>query len=125
MSTTQRAFTGNRPAQKDFYIKQGAYWSPSIAIQNNDGTPKDISGHAFKMQIRETYEGEVIAELSSSASSILVNESTATITPTLTSDQTAELSFTKAVYDIFDYPPSGNDWTVLEGQIELGKRVTQ
>jgi hypothetical protein len=123
--TTSTTFKGGRPGNYTFYAKQGAYWARTIRLQNNDGTPKDISGYDFKMQIREKHEGPVIKELSNDAGTITVDVATASITPTMTPEDTAAFSFSKVIYDIFAYPTSGNDFCFLEGEIVIGAGVTR
>ena len=85
------------PSKHTFTIWRGATFSESLVVYTDmAGTvPKNLSGCTAKMIIRTSPDGEELISVTAT-----VDASNSTINLTLTPEQTADLAWSGAVYDL-------------------------
>jgi hypothetical protein len=114
----------SKPQHHDFHIKQGEDWTISIKFKDNNRLPKTITGYSAKMQLRETYSGNQIIELSDT-SGIVIDGPNGVMTFTIPKTVTANFTFPKALYDLRITTSSGKDSYPIEGEFICTPRVTR
>ena len=110
---------------QNLYLEQGTSFSVSITLDDAYGEVYDLTDAAARSQIRKSYySANATATFSTS-----VNSTTGTITLSLTSAQTANISAGRYLYDtIVDFPGIGGANTVirvLEGTVDVVPRITR
>lgn len=111
--------------QSNFTIKQGAtFRKPFQWIA--DGVPVDMTGWTARMQIREEVDSEiVISELTTENGGITIDPLQGKIDLYLSPEQTSQLNFESAVYDIELVDQVGEVYRDIEGKIKLSLEVTR
>jgi hypothetical protein len=110
---------------KNLIIDQGTTYSLTITISDVLGNELDLTGHAFRAQLRKSY-GATSYTMFTTA--INENPTTGILTISLTDTQTSGLKPGRYVYDIEMISPeqSGSEVTrVLEGIITVTPEVTR
>jgi hypothetical protein len=100
-------------------IDQGATFTTTITITDDDGDVIDLTGYTGAAQIRKHY-----TSLTAVSFTVAVNESGGEVTLSLTSNQTANISSGRYVYDC-ELTRSGTVSRVLEGLITVTPQVTR
>lgn len=74
-------------------VWQGSTFGVTVSIQNANGTPKDISGHTARMQIRSDYESTTIVEslTTSNGEIVITNAANGTMQVELSAARTANI----------------------------------
>ena len=110
----------------DFVIEAGTDWSPTLWLEEEDGTPKDITDYTAKMHIREKIEGPLIKELKDGAG-ITITGAEGKIQLALTEAETSALQITNGVYDLelTSPAPTAKVTRLLEGDITVTPEVTR
>lgn len=109
----------------DITIEQGATFPFVVAVQDENGAPRPLTGYTAKMQVRPTVDSSTkILDLSTGGSGIVIDEPNGTITITVTATATALLNFTTAVYDL-EITSGATVERILEGNVTLSKEVTR
>lgn len=116
--------TTELPYEYDLTIKQGQDKPFSLTLTDANDNPISLIGYTAKMQIREDFDEPALLTLTSS-DGITINTSTAEIGVTITAAQTAALPNTKLRYDIYIQSSGGTVTYLLEGYINLKRRVTR
>lgn len=124
-----------KPGIYNFTIYQGSTFRlPLIWKTKSDGvsTPVDISLYKIRMQIRKKLKDTtVIMELTTDNGRVVKTVPTSgEFELRLTSEETSELEFNTAVYDVefyIEYEPPEPDYVVrlLTGEITLDKEITR
>jgi len=112
----------------DFSITQQVSDSITLEIIGDDGSPRDLSPFAFKLDCKKNYSDESpLFTLSSSDSSIVLDtNNNHMIHLVFSHDLTKDLVFDKGVYDLLAYKPDRSHVEVLmSGSISLRKTVTK
>jgi hypothetical protein len=104
-------------------IKQGATRTITYRILDNNGSPKDLSGYAAKLEIRANPGGDLISSLTS-GSGITINAAAGEVVPLWSATVTGAFAFEKAVYDCY-VSKAGDVTYIIEGEVELIPRVSQ
>ena len=88
-------------------------------------TPVDLTGYTAEMDIKDKVGGTVLFTLSTSTDArIVVDASAKTITMNVTAADTTLITWTRGVYDLEMYSPSGATTTIFSGNISVVKQVT-
>ena len=84
-----------------------------------------MAGCTAKLQIRETPDGPVILEISTSQGGIQIDDTNHVITFVFTDEQTNTFTFTTAVYALEVYGPTGDTDILLTGSITVVPDITR
>ena len=88
-------------------------------------TPVDLTGYNAEMDIKDRVGGTTLFTLSTGVDSrIIIDPSAKTITLSVSAADTEDITFTKGVYDLEMYSPSGSVTTIFSGKISVVKEVT-
>ena len=108
----------------NFSIKQGSTFSKVLIYKDDEGVVKNLTGYQAKMQLRESVNGKVLIELTTTNGRLIITPLDGKIEMHLTPAETKELNFCKALYDL-DIFTTENKYTLLEGNVTLIKEVTR
>jgi len=109
----------------DFVIEAGTDWGPTLWLEEEDETPKDLTDYTAMMHIRERFEGPLIKELKI-GSGITITGGEGKIQLALTVTETSALQITNGVYDLELSSPAPVKVTrLLEGDIIVTPEVTR
>jgi len=100
-------------------IDQGATFTTTITITDDDGNIIDLDGYTGAAQIRKHY-----TSLTAVNFSVSVNESEGEVTLSLTAGQTNSIAAGRYVYDC-ELTRSGTVSRVLEGLVTVTPQVTR
>ncbi len=105
---------------------QGDTWTMKIAVQDNNGAAKDLTGYTAKYQLREKAGGSLLIGITST-SGISINTSTGEITLIFTSVQSALFNFNKAkcALQIASSATPPVVITLFQGEQEIYPRIVQ
>lgn len=107
-------------------VVQGADWSVTLTVSDENGNPKDLSGYSAKMQVRAEPNSSVLIELTSTpAAGITVTGVSGTIGIVMTAAETAALTFQHGIYDVMLTSGAGVVTYLLRGEFTLLPRVTR
>jgi len=114
----------DKPASVALEIIQGANWSKTFRLKDENRAVIDLAGYAAKMQIRRTLQSsDVIKELSTENGKIVITGNEGKIVLSLTSQDTTGIT-TNGIYDL-DLIKEGNTYTIFGGKITLIPHVTR
>lgn len=109
-------------------VPQGANWQVKIQYFDTTGTIIDLSTYTAEAQIRNSYGGTIIMDLTSQAGTIILSSGASNtpnvvlnFTPALTSNVT---TYTGMIYDIKLISSTGNVIKFLEGNFSLHRTIT-
>jgi hypothetical protein len=113
------------PADINLTIYQGATFSKEF-IWLLGGTPVDLTGSTAVMQIRPTIDSDqIILTLSTATGDIVLVEVEGKITIVISAEDTADLTFIRAVYDLEIHNLDGSVTRLIQGKVTLSKEVTR
>jgi len=88
-------------------------------------TPVDLTGYTAEMDIKDKVGGTVLFTLSTGTDArIVIDPASKTIMLNVSSADTTLLTFTRGVYDLEMYAPSGTTTTIFSGNITVVREVT-
>lgn len=106
-------------------INQGATFAKKF-VWSVGGVPADLTGWAARMQIRLEHDSkESLANLTTENDGITIEPLEGRFDLFLSAEQTAELNFDEAVYDIELVSPTGYVGRIIEGKVKLSPEVTR
>lgn len=108
-------------------VQQGADFSLPIQLENEDGTPRDLTGFTGEAQIRPTPEatGAPLANMSSTNGGIVIDALAGTILMFMSANTT--MGFPApwcGFYDLFIFSDTSTE-KVLWGPVNIMPRVTK
>ena len=105
----------------NLYVDQGATFSTSVLVKNDDGSAFDLTGYSVAAQIRKSYSSSTAVDFTAS----VADPATAgQINLSLTATQTGTLEEGRYVYDV--EVTSGVTVTrVIEGLVTISPQVTK
>lgn len=106
-------------------IKKGMDWNMTLTVKDDNDTPQDLTDYSAKMQMRQKYNGDVLATLQTSGSGIAITGAEGLITIEFDHETTEAWNFSKALYDLYIESPAGSRQYLLEGIFTLNPRVTR
>jgi hypothetical protein len=101
-------------------IDQGTTFSTTISLTNDNGEPIDLSGYSGQSQMRKHYTSS-----NSVSFSVALGSESGTITLSLTSGQTANLTPGRYVYDVEITSSSNVVSRIVEGIATITPEVTR
>lgn len=105
----------------NLFIDQGTTFSVTIAVTNNDGTARDLTGYTARSQMRRSY-----ATVSNTAFTVTINPpSDGEIELSLTSNQTSLLKAARYVYDLELVSNTNSVERIVEGIVTVNPEVTR
>jgi len=109
----------------NFLIEAGTDWGPTLWLEEEDETPKNITDYTAKLHIREKTEGPLIKELKDGAG-ITITGAEGKIQLALTATETSALQITNGVYDLeLTSPAPAKVTRLIEGDITVTSEVTR
>jgi hypothetical protein len=100
-------------------VDQGANFAYNVYLVDTDGNPFDLTGYTANSQIRKTYTSTTFNTISTT-----VNAVAGSITLTMNSVITANLSSTRYVYDLELYFSNVTS-RIIEGFVTVNPGVTR
>ena len=100
-------------------VDQGANFAYNVYLVDVDGNPFDLTGYTANSQIRKTYTSTTFNTISTT-----VNAAAGSITLTMNSVITANLSSTRYVYDL-ELNSSNVTSRIIEGFVTVNPGVTR
>lgn len=101
----------------DVRMVQGDSFIEELLMEDGEGEPLDLTGYAFRSQIRRTADNGLVAEFG-------ISTSGSTVTRSLSPSVTAGLEGTY-VHDFQWTDPQGRIRTLLSGNFEIEPEVTR
>ena len=107
----------------DLFVENGETFSQNIELSGIAGTDYDLSSYSVKSEIKKSFwSANTTTEFNAS---IVDNGTTGTIFMYLTPEQTANLTSSRYVYDIFlTEIPTGNRSKLMKGTIYVNPSAT-
>lgn len=87
-------------------------------------TPVDLAGYTARMKVKDRVGGTELLLLDTSNSRIAIDSAAKTITLTLAANDTDDLAFTSAVYDLEMVSATGVVTRIAQGKFIVSKEVT-
>jgi len=109
----------------DLHIHQGETWSVTLTVKDSNNVAKDLTGYTAKMQFRNKANGAVYDTLETGGSGITITALSGLIEIAMTAAETAALTFTRGVYDIYIKSSGGTYTYLLKGDVYIEPRVTR
>jgi hypothetical protein len=111
----------------DLIIEQGATFNRSVTYLQANGTPYDITGYSARMQIRSTYGGTLLLDLTTANGRLVIDGPAGRITISIDAVTTASLVAGEGVYDLEVVSPAATPVVtrLLEGAVTVTSEVTQ
>jgi len=108
-------------AQKlNLILDQGTDFETSLLLEDDNGIAIDLTGYTGRSQIRRHY-----TSINATASFTVAVANTGTITLTMNSATSANVTAGRYVYDVELISPSSKVSRVFEGQIKITPEVTR
>ena len=105
-------------------IHKGATFKQNILYQDSTGAAIPLTGYTARMQIRQSYQSDVLQELTTENGGITITALTGSIDLLITATDTALLPALTGVYDLEII--TGTDVTrLLEGKTIITENVTR
>jgi len=105
---------------QNIYIDQGTTFSLSLAVNDQSGDLKDLTGYTVAAQMRKSYSSTTSTNFTATVS--LPEDGEVTIS--LTATQTSAIKAGRYVYDI-EITGDGETLRVLEGIVVINPEVTK
>lgn len=115
-----------RPANYDLEIWQGQTFNFTFVWKDSTGTPINLTGYSGRMHIRPTVMAEVIIiELSTENSKMVFDHLNGGVTLTISAEETAQIKYKNAVYDLEVFNAEGVVRRLMEGKVIIHREVTR
>ena len=112
------------PAAKlDITIEQGATWARTLGLVRANKTPMSLVGYTGKAQIRTKPEDDTV--LAEFTVAFVEPRTSGKIMYSLTDEETTELTFSTAAYDLFIISPSGVTTKLVYGTVSVVPAITR
>lgn len=115
------------PAKLDLNILQGATYYKQITWRKGDGTPFDLTGAEIRMQARPADRAEDVYIDASTDNGLieLVDAPNGVFALSFPADETGDMAFPSAVYDLEVELSDGTVYRPLEGRVRIDFQVTR
>lgn len=108
------------------FIEQGANFTQTLRRKTEDGQLINLTGYTARMQIRATQAAPAfLLELTTENNRITIDGPNALITLKLNATETADIDWSKGVYDLELITPAGDVERILQGNVVISKEVTR
>ncbi len=113
-------------AQYDFEVEQGTTFSKSVQWKDANGNTINLNGYTARMQLRRSKTSPtILVEATTENGKLVVNGPGGAVTITFSAADTAQWSFSRAVYDLELISAGGIVTRLLEGSFTVSKEVTR
>lgn len=110
----------NLAKKVNLVIDQGSTFTRVVAVQNADGSARDLTGYTARMVIARSYaEPTPVVSLTPS-----INTAQGMITISMTDEQTDALTIRSGVYDLKIESGAGVEERILQGGVVISPQVT-
>lgn len=107
-------------------MPQGANFAMNVAVQNTDGTIKDLTGYDARLQVRSEVASEVVLMEASTANDyITVDGPEGVVRILVPADVTAVMTWTSGVYDLEVFTTAANRLRPMKGFAYLDLAVSR
>lgn len=106
-------------ATANLYLDQGADFSVSMTLLNDDNSPYDLTNHTVESQIRKSYDSTASVDFG-----VFVDTSTAEIVLILSGAESQTLTQGRYVYDVKIFNGQASS-RILEGILVVNPAVTR
>lgn len=117
------------PATYDITLKQGSDWELNVYVENDNGTPKDLTDYSCYMHMRPRVQSAEYVELTSEGASpeITITPSTGKVQCVLPYTETVNIGWLSGAYDLHLHKSGTPDVHVciLEGKLVVKPLVTR
>lgn len=104
---------------------QGATWSFSLAWNDDDGDPINLTGYSAAMQVRQTYKSTTPVVSVSSGSGITLGGALGTVAVQVSATTTDDIKAGRYVYDLELTSAGGEVTRLIEGTLTVTPEVTR
>jgi hypothetical protein len=109
----------------DITIEQGSGFSLPLIYEAPEGSPVDFTGSTARLHAREKYSSaETLIELTTENGGIDLGAD-GSVELSKPAADTAELNFSRGVYDLEIVPPTGEPYKIIKGNVFLKREVTR
>jgi hypothetical protein len=109
----------------DITIEQGSGFSLPLIYEAPEGSLVDFKGSKSRLNARLKFSSaDTLFELTTENGGIDLTED-GEITLSMSADDTADLTFSRGVYDLEIVPPTGEPYKVIKGNVFLKREVTR
>jgi hypothetical protein len=109
----------------DITIEQGSGFSLPLTYEAPEGSPVDFTGSSARLHVREKYSSsDTLIELTTENGGIELGND-GSIQLSMLATDTAELSFSRGVYDLEIVPPTGEPYKIVKGNVFLKREATR
>jgi hypothetical protein len=109
----------------DITIEQGSGFSLPLTYEAPEGSLVDFTGSTARLHVRSKYSSiDTLIELTTENGGIELTED-GEITLSISADDTAELTFSRGVYDLEIVPPTGEPYKIIKGNVFLKREATR
>lgn len=102
-------------------LEQGATFTTTINVNENDGTPKDLSSYTARSQMRKSYYATTAKDFTLTKTNAVGGE----LTMSMTAANTANLTPGRYVYDVEIEDTGGTVTRIFEGIVVVMPGVTR
>ena len=109
----------------DITIEQGSGFSLALTYEAPEGSLVDFSGSTARLHVREKYSSaDTLIELTTENGGIELGND-GSILLSISADDTADLTFSRGVYDLEIVPPTGEPYKIIKGNVFLKREATR
>jgi hypothetical protein len=109
----------------DITIEQGSGFSLALTYEAPEGSLVDFTGSTGRLHVRSKYGAtDKLIELTTENGGIELGDD-GSILLTMSADDTAELTFSRGMYDLEIVPPIGEPYKLIKGSVFLAREVTR
>lgn len=105
----------------NLFIDQGSDYSSIITLNNQDGTPRNLTGHTLAAQFRKSYNSSSFTNFDVS----LYNAAQGQIRLRLTATASSAIQPGRYLYDVETTTTANEKKRVLEGIVVLSPEITR
>jgi hypothetical protein len=109
----------------DITIEQGSGFSLALTYEAPEGSLVDFTGSTARLHARLKFSSaDTLFELTTANGGIALTED-GEITLSMSAEDTADLTFSRGVYDLEIVPSAGEPYKVIKGNVFLKREVTR
>lgn len=99
-------------------------WTWKVGLTEETALPVDLTGCTAKAQVKSKIEGEVLLEMTTENSRIILGGSNGNIRILIADDITSAFTWDAGVWDLFIYFQDGTSICRMQGNVTVQKKVT-
>lgn len=116
----------NPVPSQNLALYRGATFVQAFTVQNEDGTPKDLTDWGYRLQVRDEPDGKLLAELSDADDFYRTAPTDGEFTLEVPGYRSRAWPFEAGFYDLFAVQPLTSYWfALLRGLVIVYPSVTE